>query len=77
MWLDKNNSLQKEFQFQDYQSALAFVNRISIEIEKIGHHPTITLSWGLVVIITTTHDQGNTVTEKDHELTRLIDVIYE
>lgn len=77
MWLDKNNSLQKNFQFQDYQSALAFVNRISIEIEKIGHHPTITLSWGLVVIITTTHDQGNTVTEKDHELTRLIDVIYE
>lgn len=77
MWLNKNNSLQKEFQFQDYQSALAFVNRISIEIEKIGHHPTITMSWGYVIINTTTHDKGNIITKKDQQLTELIDKLYE
>jgi 4a-hydroxytetrahydrobiopterin dehydratase len=75
MWIEENNQLKKSFKFPNYLEALSFVNQISSVIEQLGHHPIITLTWGRVDISTTTHDAGNTVTNKDFQLTQLIDSI--
>jgi 4a-hydroxytetrahydrobiopterin dehydratase len=77
MWIEENNELKKSFKFSNYLEALAFVNSISSDIEKLGHHPIITLTWGRVDIATQTHDAGNTVTDKDYQLTTLINTHYE
>jgi 4a-hydroxytetrahydrobiopterin dehydratase len=77
MWIEENNELKRSFEFSNYLEALEFVNNISQDIEKLGHHPVITLTWGRVNIQTTTHDAGNIVTTKDHELSKLINKHYE
>lgn len=77
MWIEEDNKLKREFKFSNYAEALNFVNKISIGIEELGHHPEITLTWGRVIITTTTHDAGNKITNKDVILTELINKIYE
>ncbi|MGL4757918.1 MAG: 4a-hydroxytetrahydrobiopterin dehydratase [Patescibacteria group bacterium] len=77
MWREENNQLTKEFNFVDFNSALNFVNKINKGIEELGHHPQIIISWGKLIISTTTHDAGNKITEKDLELTKYIDHCYE
>ena len=47
--------LWKRFDFPDFVSALAFVNRVGDLAEQEGHHPDIHLSWGRVAIEIWTH----------------------
>jgi 4a-hydroxytetrahydrobiopterin dehydratase len=77
MWIEENNMLKRSFAFNNYLEALAFINSLTESIEKLGHHPSITLTWGRVDIATQTHDKGNTVTELDHQLTQIINTHYE
>jgi 4a-hydroxytetrahydrobiopterin dehydratase len=77
MWIEENNELKRSFKFSNYLEALEFVNSLTEDIEKLGHHPVITLTWGRVDIATQTHDEGNIVTTKDHQLTELINTHYE
>ncbi len=73
MWYQKENKLTREFAFNNFVEALEFVNKVSEIAERVGHHPEIWFTWGRVIITTTTHDEGNIITEKDWNLTRLID----
>lgn len=47
--------LRKSFAFDDFVSALAFVNRIGEMAEEQNHHPDLTLRWGEVVVEIWTH----------------------
>jgi 4a-hydroxytetrahydrobiopterin dehydratase len=62
----------KTYEFKNYQEALDFVNRISKEIVKAEHHPTITIEYNLVDLELWTHEE-NGVTEKDIELASKIE----
>lgn len=73
MWTEENNSLYRKFQFRDFKEAFAFLTQVAIVSEKIDHHPTIKNTWNMVELWLSTHDAGNTVTAKDHELASLID----
>ncbi len=72
MWIEENNKLKRSFAFSNYLEALAFVNSLTDDIEALGHHPVITLTWGRVDIATQTHDAGNIITDKDYQLTKII-----
>jgi len=72
MWNNSNNELVKTFTFEDFKSALEFVNKVGRLAETAQHHPDIELSWGKVVIHLSTHSEGG-VTEKDTELAKEID----
>ncbi|HLC89747.1 MAG TPA: 4a-hydroxytetrahydrobiopterin dehydratase [Patescibacteria group bacterium] len=74
-WLNQNNSLIKEFIFQNFKEALAFVNKVGEVAESKNHHPDILMyGYKKVKITLTTHDQGK-VTDKDTEMAELIDKI--
>jgi len=73
MWTEKDNSLQKTFEFRDFNEAFGFMARVALIAEKADHHPTWTNTWNRVEIKLTTHDAGNTVTEKDRKLAEEID----
>ncbi len=47
--------LEKEYQFKDFASALAFTNRVGALAEEQGHHPDIYLAWGKVGLKIWTH----------------------
>lgn len=74
-WIEKENSLQKTFEFKDFMSAMAWMSKASVEIEKINHHPVWTNEYTKVHVILTTHDKENTVTHKDRELANALDLI--
>jgi len=48
--IDGIRRLQRELVFDDFAEALAFVNRIGDLAEKEGHHPSIDLEFGRVVL---------------------------
>jgi len=73
MWIEKDNILKAEFQFDDFVSAFAFMTKVAIVAEKMNHHPFWTNVYNKVTIELSTHDAGNIVTEKDHQLAKEID----
>jgi 4a-hydroxytetrahydrobiopterin dehydratase len=75
MWTDENNSLYKKFLFRNFSEAFSFMTRVALEAEKMDHHPRWTNVWNQVEIWLSTHDAGNTVTEKDRELAAKIDAL--
>jgi len=66
--------LEKEWKFDDFQTALDFTNRIGSLAEEQGHHPDIYLAWGKVGIKMWTHKIGG-LTDSDFILAAKIDSI--
>jgi 4a-hydroxytetrahydrobiopterin dehydratase len=75
MWTEKDNTLYRKFEFKNFSEAFAFMTRVALEAEKMDHHPLWTNVWNRVEIWLSTHDAGNTVTEKDRKLAKKIDAI--
>ncbi len=75
MWKEADNKLSRQFTFKDFSEAFAFMTRVAMEAEKMNHHPTWSNVYNKVDIALNTHDAGNTVTEKDHKLSRKIDAL--
>ena len=75
MWKEEENKLKRTFEFKDFQEAFAFMTRVAFLAEVQGHHPNWSNVYNTVTIELTTHDAGNTVTDKDHKLAKAIDAI--
>ncbi|WP_339606088.1 4a-hydroxytetrahydrobiopterin dehydratase [uncultured Roseivirga sp.] len=73
MWEEKDNKLVRKFEFSDFIEAFGFMTKVAICSEKMNHHPNWSNVYNSVTIELTTHDAGNTVTEKDRELANKID----
>lgn len=73
MWIEKENKLTKTFEFKDFTEAFGFMTKVAIEAEKMNHHPNWSNVWNKVSFELTTHDAGNTITEKDRKLAEIID----
>lgn len=75
-WSEEYAMLTRTFSFKDFKEALAFVTSVGVIAETLQHHPDIALkNYNTVTISTTTHDQGNMVTEKDRALAVAIDAL--
>jgi 4a-hydroxytetrahydrobiopterin dehydratase len=74
-WIEKDNSLQKTFVFEDFTSAIAWMVKASFAIEKQNHHPEWYNIYNKVHVALRTHDAGNIITEKDRKLAQLLDSI--
>lgn len=75
MWEEKNNRLYRQFQFDNFSEAFAFMTRVAMEAEKMDHHPMWTNVYNTVEIWLSTHSAGDIVTDKDHRLAGQIDLI--
>ncbi|MEI8187730.1 MAG: 4a-hydroxytetrahydrobiopterin dehydratase [Candidatus Saccharibacteria bacterium] len=73
MWLETNNKLYKQFKFKDFNEAFAFMEKVSVVCNELNHHPKWTNQWNVVDIWLSTHDKGEVVTNKDHNLAERID----
>lgn len=75
MWKEENNKLHKKFEFKDFSEAFAFMTRVALAAEKMDHHPKWTNEYNKVEMWLSSHDAGDTVTEKDKKLSEIIDKI--
>ena len=76
-WTENDNKLTKEFVFDDFGQAWAFMTEVAMLAERKNHHPDWTNVWNRVMISLTSHDEGNVVTEKDRKMAEGIDRIFE
>jgi len=69
----QEQKLSREYLFNDFNEAISFINSLALIAEKLHHHPDIYLySYNRLRIEITTHDQDNTLSQKDYELAEKI-----
>ncbi len=76
MWKEEKNQLKRSFQFTNFIEAFGFMTKVALIAEKMNHHPNWSNEYNKVDIILNTHDEGNTITEKDRKLANEIDKVF-
>ena len=66
-WERKGDAIERQFEFDDFQGSVDFVNRITPPAEEMNHHPDLAISWNKVTVTLSTHSEGG-LTESDFEL---------
>lgn len=77
-FVEDNSSLKAIFVFSNFLEAIDFVNQVADVAVQVDHHPDILIHDAKNVTVTsTTHDEGNTITDKDKELAQKIEALME
>lgn len=69
----EGKKLVQKFQFKGFLKTMSFVNAVAWEANSQMHHPDMEVTFNTCTINITTHDEGNTLTQKDYDLARGID----
>jgi ribonuclease HI len=77
MWQETKHGLYKQFNFENFKDAWAFMTRVAELAEEYQHHPRWENEWSVVQIWLITHEGGKKVTEKDHAMAEAIDKLVE
>ena len=73
VWREEDAALVRDYEFEDFAAAMAFVNRVADLAEETNHHPDILVhGWNKVRLTLTTHDTGG-LTDNDRKLAERID----
>ena len=74
-WTETESKLMKTIKCQDFNHALAILNKIAVIAESMNHHPDLKIySYRFLSIEIYTHDT-NSITQKDYELSKQIDLV--
>ena len=71
-WIQYNQTIKKEFKFNNFIEAFGFMTKVAFLSEKMDHHPNWQNTYNKVIIELTTHDLGG-ITSKDIKLAGDID----
>ena len=71
-WSDTGGAIQRTYQFDDFVSAMKFVNAVADAAEAAEHHPDILIRYNKVTLTMSTHDAGG-LTYKDFDLAAKVD----
>jgi 4a-hydroxytetrahydrobiopterin dehydratase len=66
-WGIDEEKLYREFVFEDFNAAFAFMTRVALAAEEASHHPEWSNVYNRVRVHLTTHDAGG-ITKRDLEL---------
>jgi 4a-hydroxytetrahydrobiopterin dehydratase len=59
LWVVERSRLYRDFRFKDFNSAIAFVNRVADLAESVAHHPNICVhEWCFVHLELYSHADG-------------------
>jgi len=71
----QDTRLEKEFQFNNFRTALDFADQVGALAEQINHHPDLTVSWGRTKVVIWTHKIGG-LSETDFIFAAKTDALY-
>ncbi|HZQ65103.1 MAG TPA: 4a-hydroxytetrahydrobiopterin dehydratase [Gaiellaceae bacterium] len=66
-WREVEGALEREFAFDSFPDAIAFVNRLAEAAEAADHHPDIAISYKRVTVRWSTHS-ASAITDRDREM---------
>ena len=76
-WAAEGDAIRRQYTFDGFASAVAFVVRVGFDAEAADHHPDILISnYKKVTLTFTTHSAGG-LTEKDFTAAREADRVFE
>jgi 4a-hydroxytetrahydrobiopterin dehydratase len=73
-WKVVEGKIQRNFEFQNFEEAFAFMTRVALEAEKLDHHPEWFNVYNKVKIDLVTHDVGG-LSNYDFRLAKIINKI--
>ena len=71
---DARDAITRNFTFDDFSQAFAFMTQVALLAEKADHHPEWSNVWNRVDILLTTHDAGG-LSGRDIDMARAIDAL--
>lgn len=75
--LEENHHIERKFEFEDFQEALDFVNKVGEIAEEQGHHPVFNdFTWGQATVKLYTHKIDG-LHDNDFIMAAKIDEVYE
>jgi len=74
-WSQRPDALERDFEFEDFAQAMAFVNRVADVAEEADHHPDILVHGSNKVRLMLATHPGGGLTDADHALARRIDEV--
>ena len=77
MWQETKHGLYKQFNFENFKDAWAFMVRVAELAEHLQHHPRWENEWSVVQIWLITHEGPDPITDKDRQLAKAIDGLLE
>jgi 4a-hydroxytetrahydrobiopterin dehydratase len=66
-WEHEADQLRKVFEFDDFATAIKFVNDVADLAERWDHHPDIDIRYNRVTLSLTTHSEGG-LTARDFDM---------
>ncbi|MEO7364455.1 MAG: reverse transcriptase-like protein [Candidatus Saccharimonadales bacterium] len=75
MWQETKHGLYKQFNFDNFKAAWAFMMQVADLAEHMQHHPRWENEWSVVQIWLITHEGGHNITEKDRSMAEAIDAL--
>lgn len=73
MWTERDDALHADLKFKDFKDAFRFMTIVADLAEAQNHHPEWFNVYNKVTIKLTSHDAGNTVTDRDRKLAAAIE----
>ena len=73
-WQRVDNTLQRNFLFDDFVEAFGFMSRVALLAEHRNHHPEWSNVYNRVSITLTTHDTGG-LSDLDIDMAQAIDAL--
>jgi len=74
-WERESDEIVREWRFDDFNEAIAFINRVAEVAEEANHHPDILLhGWNKVKLSLTNHSAGG-LTEVDFTMAGRFDAL--
>ena len=71
-WQESETALEVSLRFADFNAAFGFMTQVAALAQAHDHHPDWRNVYNRVDIRLTTHDAGNTVTQRDRDLATAI-----
>jgi 4a-hydroxytetrahydrobiopterin dehydratase len=65
-WTLEGRAIRKQYTFDDFPGAVAFVNRLVPDAQAADHHPDIVINYRRVTLVYSTHSEGG-LTQKDFD----------
>ncbi len=70
-WERAGREISRQYTFDDFKAAMAFVNRVAEAANEMEHHPDILIQYNKVRLTLSTHSAGG-LTDLDFALARKI-----
>jgi ribonuclease HI len=75
MWQETKHGLYRQFNFENFKQAWAFMEKVAHLSEEFQHHPRWENEWNVVQIWLITHEGNKKISDKDRQLANAIDQI--